>query len=51
MLPRIEQARPRKTRQTRPWNVKRYLRIMLDTELIEGICNENEKSFQHIPGK
>jgi len=33
---------------TRPWNAKRYLHIMLDTELIEDICNENEKSFTHI---
>jgi hypothetical protein len=36
---------------TRPWHAKRYLHIMLDTELIEDICNENEKSFVHIFGK
>lgn len=36
---------------TRSWQGKRYLKIMLDTELIEDICNENEKSFQHIFGK
>jgi hypothetical protein len=36
---------------TRPWSAKRYLHIMLDTELIEDICNENEKSFTHIFGK
>jgi hypothetical protein len=36
---------------TRPWSAKRYLKIMLDTELIEDICNENEKSFSHIFGK
>jgi len=36
---------------TRPWHAKRYLHIMLDTELIEDICNENEKSFEHIFGK
>ena len=36
---------------TRPWQAKRYLNIMLDTELIEDICNENEKSFVHIIGK
>ena len=33
---------------TRPWQAKRYLKIMLDTELIEDICNENEKSVMHI---
>ncbi|HJT89164.1 MAG TPA: hypothetical protein VJ732_14955 [Bryobacteraceae bacterium] len=33
---------------TRPWHAKRYLKIMLDTELIVDICNENEKSFAHI---
>lgn len=36
---------------TRPWKAKRYLKIALDTELIEDICNENEKSFTHIFGK
>jgi hypothetical protein len=36
---------------TRPWHAKRYLHSMLDTELIEDICNENEKSFTHIFGK
>lgn len=36
---------------TRPWHAKRYLHIMLDTELIEDICNENEKSFTHIFAK
>lgn len=36
---------------TRPWHAKRYLHPMLDTELIGDICNENEKSFEHIFGK
>lgn len=36
---------------TRPWQAKRYLTIALDTELIEDICNENEKSFLHMVGK
>ncbi len=35
----------------RPWKAKRYLKLALDTELIEDICNENEKSFQHMVGK
>ena len=33
---------------TRPWHAKRYMHIMLDTELIEDICNENERSLTHI---
>jgi hypothetical protein len=36
---------------TRPWKAKRYLKIALDTELIEDICNENERSFAHMVGK
>jgi hypothetical protein len=36
---------------TGPWHAKRYLHIMLDTELIEDICNENERSVTHIFGK
>ena len=36
---------------TRPWNARRHLHIMLDTELIPDICNENERSFTHIFGK
>jgi hypothetical protein len=36
---------------TRPWSAKRYLKIALDTELMEDICNENEKSFLHMVGK
>lgn len=36
---------------TRPWSAKRYLKIAFDTELMEDICNENEKSFLHMVGK
>jgi hypothetical protein len=36
---------------TRPWQAKRYLKIALDTELIEDICNENERSSAHMVGK
>ena len=36
---------------TRPWSATRYLRIALDTELLEDICNENERSFAHMVGK
>ncbi|HEX6994195.1 MAG TPA: hypothetical protein VF339_08610 [Gammaproteobacteria bacterium] len=33
---------------TRPFTVRVNQRIMLDTELIEFVCNENEKSTQHF---
>ena len=36
---------------TRPWKAKRYLDITLNSELIEDICNENERSFTHMVGK
>jgi hypothetical protein len=33
---------------TRPWNVTLNQQVMLDTELIEFVCLENEKSTQHF---
>ena len=33
---------------TRPWTVKSTQTIMLDTELIDEFCLENEKSFQRM---
>jgi hypothetical protein len=36
---------------THPWTVRINQRIMLNTELIEFICNENEKSDAHLVGK
>ncbi len=36
---------------TRPWTVKFNQRLLLDTDLIEFICNENEKSDAHLVGK
>ena len=33
---------------TRPWAVKLVENIELDTELIDEICLENEKSYEHI---
>lgn len=35
---------------TKPWTVKISQRLMLDTDLIEFICNENEKSDAHLVG-
>jgi hypothetical protein len=36
---------------TKPWTVTFKQAIMPDTELLDEICLENEKSFQHLPGK
>jgi len=36
---------------TKPWTAKVAQRIMLDTELIEFVCGENEKSVPHLVGK
>ena len=33
---------------TRPWTVSMKQEIMLDTELIDEVCLENEKSWQHM---
>jgi len=36
---------------TKPWSAMRYMKIALDTELIEDICNENNKNLPHMVGK
>lgn len=36
---------------TKPWMVKVHQRIMLDTDLIEFICQENEKDDAHLVAK
>jgi hypothetical protein len=36
---------------TKPWTVKVHHRIMLDTELIEFVCQENEKDARHLTAK
>ncbi|MBZ5674363.1 MAG: hypothetical protein LAP61_08975 [Acidobacteriia bacterium] len=36
---------------TKPWSATRYLKIALNTELIEDICNENNKNLPHMIGK
>lgn len=36
---------------TKPWTVHVNHRIMLDTELIEFVCLENEKDVRHLTGK
>ena len=36
---------------TRPWTVTVYQRLLADTELIEFICQENERDEAHLAGK
>ncbi len=36
---------------TKPWTVTVHHRVMLDTELIEFVCQENEKDAVHATGK
>ena len=36
---------------TKPWMVKVHHRVMLDTDLIEFVCQENEKDAGHMTGK
>jgi hypothetical protein len=36
------------TYYTKPWTVTTNARLMLGTELFEFICNENEKSTEHM---
>jgi hypothetical protein len=36
---------------THPWTVKVHHRIMLDTDLIEFVCQENEKDARHTAAK
>jgi len=36
---------------TKPWTVKETPHLLADTELMESICNENEKDLNHLVGK
>jgi hypothetical protein len=36
---------------TKPWTVTLQQTIKLDTELVDEICLENEKSVRHMTGK
>ena len=36
---------------TKPWNVKLSWRLVPDTDLIESICEENNKDLPHMVGK
>jgi hypothetical protein len=36
---------------TKPWTVKVHESFVLNTELMDYICNENEKDLKHLVGK
>jgi hypothetical protein len=36
---------------TKPWTVTEDLRLLVDSELLEFVCNENNKDVEHLPGK
>ena len=36
---------------TRPWTVTEAVHLLPDTELLEFICNENNRDLEHLPGK
>jgi hypothetical protein len=36
---------------TKPWTVTEAVRLQLDTELLEFICNENNRDLEHLPGE
>lgn len=36
---------------TKPWTVTEPFKLLADTELLEYVCNENNKDLQHLVGK
>jgi hypothetical protein len=36
---------------TKPWSVTQPLTLLVDTDLLELVCNENNKDLPHLPGK
>ncbi len=36
---------------TKPWTVTEEVRLSTNTELLEFICNENNRDLEHLPGK
>jgi hypothetical protein len=35
---------------TQPWTVMQQVHLLPDTELLEFVCNENNRDVQHLPG-
>jgi hypothetical protein len=36
---------------TKPWTVTEPVKLLTDTELMEFVCNENNRDLEHLPGK
>jgi hypothetical protein len=36
---------------TKPWDVTEQVHLLPETELLEFICNENNRDVEHLPGK
>jgi len=36
---------------TRPWTVRQEAHLLPDAELLEFICNENNRDVAHLPGQ
>lgn len=36
---------------TRPWTVTQTMQLLADTDLLEYVCNENEKDLKHLTAK
>jgi len=36
---------------TKPWTFTQPLALMVDTDLIEDVCNENNRDIPHMKGK
>ena len=36
---------------TKPWTVTEVMQLVADTELLEFVCNENEKDLVHLRKK
>ncbi len=36
---------------TKPWSYTQPVTLLVDTELLEDVCNENNKDVVHLPGK
>ena len=35
---------------TKPWTVTEDVHLLTNTELMESICNENNRDLEHLPG-
>ncbi len=35
---------------TKPWTVNQEVHLLTDTDLLEFICNENNRDVSHLPG-